>query len=65
MLYLGRVLDFKMRICLEKAGIPNPRFEIITNLDQAEEAADKIGYPCVVKPTDQVLKTREINDNFV
>ncbi len=38
--------------CLQKAGINVPKFEVVTNLDQALIAAKKIGYPVVVKPTD-------------
>lgn len=37
---------------LKKAGINVPQFEVVTNLDQAKVAAKKVGYPVVVKPTD-------------
>jgi len=37
---------------LKKAGLNVPEFEVVKNLDEALKAANKIGYPVVVKPTD-------------
>ncbi|MFB5759348.1 ATP-grasp domain-containing protein [Paenibacillus medicaginis] len=33
-------------------GIPSPSFYNAANLQQALEAAEKIGYPCIIKPVD-------------
>lgn len=37
---------------LAKHNIPQPKFEIITNAKEAIAAAEKIGYPCVIKAPD-------------
>jgi biotin carboxylase len=35
------------------AGVPQPAYEICRGLEEAAEAADRVGYPCVVKPPDR------------
>lgn len=37
---------------LKKAGLNVPEYEVVNNLAEATKAAKKIGYPVVVKPTD-------------
>jgi len=41
-----------MREALEAAGIPNPAFRGVDSLDEAEQAANDIGLPVIVKPVD-------------
>ncbi len=36
-----------------EAGVPQPRYELCRGLEQASEAASRIGYPCVAKPPDR------------
>lgn len=36
-----------------QAGIPQPAFEVCSTADEAREAAERVGYPCVLKPTDR------------
>ena len=38
------------RTALTAAGLPQPRFTLVTNAAEAAEAAEQIGYPVVVKP---------------
>jgi cyanophycin synthetase len=38
---------------LRQAGIPVPAHKLVTTFDQAVQAADRLGYPVVVKPADQ------------
>jgi hypothetical protein len=40
----------RTRAVLTKAGLRQPEFELTTTVEQAREAADRIGYPVVVKP---------------
>ena len=40
------------RMAYDSAGILNTKYAIINNLDEALGAAEKIGYPIVLKPTD-------------
>ncbi|MFI9170093.1 ATP-grasp domain-containing protein [Streptomyces lincolnensis] len=40
----------RSRQTLTAAGLPQPRYAYVTGLDDAAEAADRIGYPLVVKP---------------
>ncbi|VEG75704.1 ATP-grasp domain-containing protein [Actinomyces slackii] len=49
------------RICTDKAemaqafaeaGLPHPRFETVSSLEQAEQAVASIGLPCILKPLD-------------
>ena len=37
---------------LASAGLPVPRSEVVRSVDAAVSAANRIGYPCVVKPLD-------------
>jgi cyanophycin synthetase len=37
---------------LASAGLPVPRSEVVRNVEAAVTAANRIGYPCVVKPLD-------------
>ncbi len=41
---------YEMRSCVESAGILSPRFELISEDQSLESAAEKVGYPCVLKP---------------
>lgn len=41
---------YTTRRLLEKAGLPSARYEVAHGLDEALEAAARIGYPVVVKP---------------
>jgi biotin carboxylase len=41
-----------MRRVLADAGVPQPRFAAIRNLQEARLAADTVGFPAVLKPTD-------------
>lgn len=40
------------RQALQFADVPQPRFAVVTDLDEAVTAAENIGYPCVVKAPD-------------
>ncbi|RDZ26091.1 ATP-grasp domain-containing protein [Lysobacter silvisoli] len=42
----------RVRTALEQAGLPNPKFAVAESWPQAREAAARIGYPLVLKPTD-------------
>jgi biotin carboxylase len=39
-----------MRRCLAEAGVPVPRFQLVELSDDPARAAQKVGYPCVLKP---------------
>jgi biotin carboxylase len=41
-----------MRLALEEAGVPQPRFASVRTVAEARTAADEIGLPVVVKPAD-------------
>lgn len=41
----------RMRQLFAAAGVPSPRFRLYSLRDDAEEVADEINYPCVIKPT--------------
>ena len=41
---------FTTRRLLEKAGVPSARYEVAHGIDEAVDAAARIGYPVVVKP---------------
>lgn len=38
--------------CFEKEGIPHPKFETATNIEEAERKSETIGFPLVIKPID-------------
>jgi biotin carboxylase len=40
----------RSRMALSAAGLAQPRFALVHSLDQARAAADRIGYPLVIKP---------------
>jgi biotin carboxylase len=40
----------RTRAVLTSAGLPQPRFAVVHGLDEAVAAAERIGYPVVVKP---------------
>lgn len=42
----------KTRETLQKAGVLQPNFKVVSNLDDAKEAALSIGFPCIVKAPD-------------
>jgi biotin carboxylase len=41
---------WRTRKCLEDKGIPSPRYSLAMTVTEAEVAAERIGYPVVVKP---------------
>jgi len=41
-----------MRQALDLAGVDNPHYRLVYGWDEAEKAADAIGYPLVLKPVD-------------
>lgn len=41
-----------MRQALDRAGLPNPNYYLAHSWEEAEEAAEAIGYPLVIKPVD-------------
>jgi biotin carboxylase len=43
---------FNMRMRAQKCGISIPRFEAALTLEEAREAVDRIGFPVIIKPTD-------------
>ena len=48
-----RVRDkYVMRQALAEAGLPGPAFRLVRNAEEAARAAEAIGYPVIVKPTD-------------
>jgi biotin carboxylase len=42
----------RMRACFDRAGIPNPAWAEVSSIDEAAAAADRIGYPLMVKAVD-------------
>lgn len=42
-----------MRRRCAAAGVPMPAFRSVCSRGEAEQAADEVGYPCVVKPADE------------
>jgi len=40
-----------MRQAHERAGVPHPRYRLVTSLDEAVATAGEFGYPVVLKPT--------------
>lgn len=40
------------RIAFKKAKVPQPKFIVVASIDQAVNAAEKIGFPCIVKAPD-------------
>jgi biotin carboxylase len=49
---VGLTHKVEMRRRLEAAGVPQPRFGSARTLDEAREAAQRIGFPLVIKPAD-------------
>lgn len=47
----ARLKDETRKALLEK-NLPNAKFAIITNFEEAKKAAEDIGYPVIFKPTD-------------
>ncbi|MBK0372954.1 ATP-grasp domain-containing protein [Streptomyces sp. RB110-1] len=43
---------WRTRTVLSEAGLPVPRFALVTTVEEAVAAADGIGYPVIVKPRD-------------
>jgi len=43
----------RQRERLSEAGVPQPEYEVCGTPAEAMEAAERIGYPCVLKPTDR------------
>ncbi len=44
----------KMRQRLQKKGVPVPEFYGVWNIDEAKEAMEKLGFPFVIKPADNM-----------
>jgi isopentenyl diphosphate isomerase/L-lactate dehydrogenase-like FMN-dependent dehydrogenase/biotin carboxylase len=44
----------KMRTRFREHGVPSPEFAPVWSLADAREACKKIGYPCVIKPVDNM-----------
>ncbi|MCO5254557.1 MAG: ATP-grasp domain-containing protein [Bacteroidetes bacterium] len=42
----------RMRDCWRENGLPNPKYFVFENEDELFAQIDKVGFPCVVKPTD-------------
>lgn len=42
----------KTRIAFQKAGVPQPRFQIVQTILEAKVAASSIGFPCIIKSAD-------------
>ncbi|NOT27632.1 MAG: ATP-grasp domain-containing protein [Acidobacteria bacterium] len=61
-----------VRQALDRAGLPNPAYAVTTSWPATREAAERIGYPVVVKPPDLassafvrlVKDERELHDAF-
>ena len=47
------VSKLKQRERLAEAGVPHARFRVCASLAESREAAEELGYPCVVKPPDR------------
>jgi biotin carboxylase len=47
------VSKLKQRERLADAGVPHAAYRICASLAESREAADELGYPCVVKPPDR------------
>ncbi len=47
------VSKLKQRERLTEAGVPHAAFRICASVAKAREAADELGYPCVIKPPDR------------
>ena len=43
----------KQRERFGEAGVPQPAYELCRGLEEAAPAAERVGYPCVVKPPDR------------
>lgn len=41
-----------VREALQQGGLPNPRFEVTRSWHETREAASRVGYPLVLKPSD-------------
>src|SRR5690554_3219154 len=42
----------KTRLAFKEASVPQPHFIVVKNYDEAVKAADRIGYPCIIKSAD-------------
>jgi biotin carboxylase len=47
------VSKLRQRERFAEAGVPHTRYEMCTTLEEAEAAAERMGYPCVVKAPDR------------
>ena len=43
----------KQRERFREAGVPQPAFEVCRSVEEVEEVAEQLGYPCVVKAPDR------------
>lgn len=46
-------LKHKMRLALDRAGLPNPAFWLATDWEEVQAGAAELGYPLVLKPSDE------------
>lgn len=46
-------LKHKMRLALEKAGLPNPAFWLAADWEEVQAGASELGYPLIFKPSDE------------
>lgn len=58
----------KMRRAFERAGIPQPQFRGVWEKEEARQAAKQLGYPLVIKPSDNMggrgVRKLEDEDDF-
>lgn len=51
-LTLNATNKYRMRKKAAETGVPGPQFRLALNVDEAKKAAQEIGYPVIIKPTD-------------
>lgn len=51
-LTLNATNKYRMRKTAAENGVPGPQFRLALTLDEAKQAANEIGYPVIIKPTD-------------
>lgn len=44
----------KMRRAFREHGVPSPDFEYVWTREEAKKALERLGYPCVIKPADNM-----------
>ncbi len=53
--HIVKTCHMKKEMCkiIEELNIPQGKFKEVCNLSDLKEAADEIGYPCIIRPVDQ------------